>query len=211
MFLWIFCYSISVFNFLHEQRRLCGVCVWRNVENDKVFRQMRMKMYRFKCYTLLCTCFCLIHSEQCRRTYINFLGSLFFSFSRLFYIINRNGTSLLCFRKSARNMRFYKPSDSFVVVVVFAIVFSFMKKKNVTWNLVDFRRYPFNGTCFKKLVSFFVIKHFNQIAVLCSSVFSVSPTGSTNEMHTDSIFASALFIFNISFFRQRCVLGCTIN
>lgn len=57
MFLWIILLSISVFNFLHEQRWSCGVCIWRYDVNGKVFRQMRMEMYRFKYKTLFCTYF----------------------------------------------------------------------------------------------------------------------------------------------------------
>lgn len=43
MFLWIFLFNVSAFNFLHEQRQSCGVCIWRNGENDQIFRQIRTK------------------------------------------------------------------------------------------------------------------------------------------------------------------------
>lgn len=139
-------------------------------------------------------------------------------FFGLFYIINRNGASLLCFHKkmSLAKCDSPKPSNSFCRSRCFSS-FSF-KKCHIEFT--RFSALPIQWNVFhkKKLVSSFFINHFNQIAVQCSRLFSVYHIGSTNEMHTDFIFAlvpfsfgrflySYIFLFfsSIIHFRHRCV------
>lgn len=165
MFLWIFLFNVSAFNFLHEQRQSCGVCIWRNGENDQIFRQIRTKMYRYKCYAALLGCSLSLYKPWTMSKDIHKFGVFFW----LFYIINRNGTVLPCYAFESLLEKCDSTSqiERFVCRCFFRLYFFIKKKCHIEFT--QFSAQPIQWNVFQKTCFLF----YQSFQSNCCSIFYV--------------------------------------